>query len=282
MSRPEPEIFESSGSRLSLYRDAPTWDGKPCAAIGELNFKSKRDGIQLINKAISQIDDDQFHALLGPMNGDTWHPYRAVLQTDESAPFMLEPTSGPHDLFCLQTTGFEAVSHYHSNHAALADTLAMNPVTVKDVEITQWDGKNGEAFVDLIFTMSKDSFAKNSFFKPIELNAFRSLYIPLLTAIDPRFVLVATHKTAGICGFLFGYPDMSTPKTNPTIVLKTYASGMRGVGYALADYFHRTAIEAGFQSVIHALMQEENISLQRSAQHNAVTFRRYALLARRL
>jgi len=57
MSRPEPEIFESSGSRLSLYRDAPTWDGKPCAAIGELNFKSKRDGIQLINKAISQIDD---------------------------------------------------------------------------------------------------------------------------------------------------------------------------------------------------------------------------------
>ena len=193
---------------------------------------------------------------------------------------MLEPVSGVHDVSCLQATGFKTVSHYQSNRAILKDTIGPNPAAVDGVEISQWDGKNGEAFVDHIFAMSKDFFAKNNFFKPVTLDTFHALYIPLLTAIDPRFVLIARRHTGAICGFLFGFPDSSAPEDNPTIILKTYASGIGGVGYALADRFHRTAIDAGLKSVIHALMHEDNASLTRSTQHNAVTFRRYALLAR--
>ena len=278
MSNPEKLQYEDS--TLQLYRDAPLWDGKACAAIGEFNFRDEASGIALIKKAMTQIERDGCHALLGPMNGDTWHSYRAVTDTDSSAPFMLEPVSGPHDLSCLHKTGFKAVSHYFSNRALLTQAIPTTPIAVQGVTIKQWDGKNGEALVDHIFAMSKDSFAKNKFFKPVTLESFRALYVPLLTAIDPRFVLIATHHTGGICGFLFGFPDGSAPDDNPTIILKTYASGIRGVGYALADYFHRAALEAGFKSVIHALMHEDNASLQRSQQHNAVTFRRYALLAK--
>ena len=274
------EVFSYGDSSLRLYRDAPAWNGKPCAAIGEFDFQDKAGAAALIEKVIAHISADGYHAILGPMNGDTWHSYRAVIETDKSAPFMLEPVSGAYDLSCLQNAGFKAVSHYHSNRALLKDTLTETPAAIDGVEITQWDGKNGDALVDHIFAMSKDSFAKNKFFKPVTSESFRDLYIPLLSAIDPRFVLIAKHHSGSICGFLFGFPDGSAPDDNPTIILKTYASGIRGVGYALADYFHRTALEAGFQSVIHALMHEDNASLQRSQQHNAVTFRRYALLAR--
>jgi len=134
--------------------------------------------------------------------------------------------------------------------------------------------------VDIIFALSKDSFAKNSFFKPVNLDAFRDLYVPLLSAIDPRFMFIAKTKTEQICGFLFGFSEQSAPADSPTIILKTYASGVRGLGYALADRFHRTALDAGFKYVIHALMHEDNASLDRSHQHNAETFRRYALFAR--
>lgn len=276
----ESEIFKRANNSLCLYRDAPAWDGKRCAAIGALNIQNEADGIALINDVIEVIKTDGFHAILGPMNGDTWHSYRAVIESDASAPFMLEPVSGPHDLTCLKQTGFKAVSHYHSNRTTLQAALGPNPVKVDNIDIIPWDGQNGEALVDHIFALSKDSFAKNNFFKPVSLAAFRALYIPLLSAIDPRFVFIAKTNNGQICGFLFGFPDQSAPVDNPTIILKTYASGVRGVGYALADRFHRTAQSAGFKSVVHALMHEDNTSIERSRQHNAKTFRRYALLAR--
>jgi len=279
-SKTDPQIFKHADSSLRLYRDAPTWDGKACAAIGDFNIQNEASGIALIQAVNVEIKSESFHAILGPMNGDTWHSYRAVTQSDNSSPFMLEPISGPYDFLALQKTGFKAVSHYVSNRAALKDTLSSAPVTIEGVTIAPWNGKNGEALVDHIFAMSEGSFAKNNFFKPINIDAFRAMYIPLLSALDPRFVLIATHHSGKICGFLFGFPDQSAPKDNPTIILKTYASGLRGVGYALADYFHRAALDIGFKSVIHALMHEDNASLKSSHQHNSVTFRRYALLAR--
>ena len=66
------------------------------------------------------------------------------------------------------------------------------------------------------------------------------------------------------------------------MILKTYASARRGVGHLLADTLHRRARALGYSDVIHALMHVDNISRERSSRHQAHTFRRYALLGRRL
>lgn len=276
------KTIKFKAERVAYYLDAPLWNGTRCAAIGDLNLTNVDDGKSVLELAIEQARADGVAAVLGPMNGDTWHSYRSVLESDGSAPFMLEPTSGPHDLECLKAAGFEAVSYYVSTRGSLADALGPKVITVDGIEIAAWDGGNAESLIMHLFEMSKASFAKNNFYKPVTLEDFQSLYRPLLGAIDPRFVLIAKTGSSQICGFLFGFPDVSAPPSNPTVILKTYASGKRGVGHALADKFHRNAVNMGFRSVIHALMHEDNISLKRSRQHQANVFRRYVLLAKTL
>lgn len=277
-----PKIINFNAQSVGYYADAPLWDGRASAAIGNLNLSDPHDGLKVIEMAIEQARADGAGAVLGPMNGDTWHPYRCVLESDSSQPFMLEPISGPHDLSCLKSAGFEAVSHYVSTRGALEDAIGPKPIQVSTVEIEEWNGENAEVLIEHLFNLSETTFAKNRFFKAVTLADFQALYRPLLGVIDPRFVLIAKTEAGAICGFLFGYPDQSATPSCPAVVLKTYASGQRGIGHALADRFHRNAIDLGFKSVVHALMHEDNVSLQRSRQHNASVFRRYALLAKTL
>lgn len=83
-------------------------------------------------------------------------------------------------------------------------------------------------------------------------------------------------------GFLFGIPDHLEGERPKTVILKTYASGIRGVGHLLADSFHRNAQALGYHDFIHALIHVDNISLQRSLRYGGMVFRRYALMGRLL
>jgi len=261
-----------SGSSLAFYPEAPLWEGQPCGAIGQIDFKSVEDGLGLIAQAVDRAKG--LHAIFGPMNGDTWHSYRVVTESSDNAPFPMEPISGPHDLRVLEQAGFKTISRYASTIGTLDKAIGPTPITVADVSLKIWNGTGGKALVDQIYAMSAQGFAKNKFFKPIDLEGFRDIYYPLINNLDPRFVLLAEHECGQTCGFAFGYPADAE-----TIVLKTYASGIRGVGHALADGFHRTAREAGFSTIIHGLMHADNISLAHSAKHGLSVFRRYDLMA---
>ena len=269
------EQLTQSGSSLAFYADAPLWEGQSCGAIGQFDFKSVEDGLVLIKHAVNRAKG--LYALFGPMNGDTWHSYRVVSETSDRAPFPMEPISGPHDLTVLEQAGFKSISCYASTIGTLDEAIGPAPITIADVSLKIWDGRGGKALVDQIYAMSAQGFAKNKFFKPLDLDGFREIYYPLIDSLDPRFVLLAEHKSGQTCGFAFGYPADAE-----TIVLKTYASGIRGVGHALADGFHRAARDAGFSKIIHGLMHADNISLNHSAKHGLSVFRRYDLMALKL
>lgn len=261
-------------SSCRLWLDGPAWDGAPAAAVGELNFASGEEGAALLDRATEATRDAGVTALLAPMDGDTWHAYRAVVESDGSAPFRLEPRSGPHDVTALERAGFAAVARYMSSRAPVPE-----PTPAPDlpgVTVVQWDGQGAEALLDRLFAMAGASFADKLFFKPATRDDFLGLYRPLLPLIDPRLVLFALDGTGEIEGFLFGLPD------GDTAILKTYAGTRPGVGHLLAHRFHELARELGFTHVVHALMHEANVSLQRSAQHQGQVFRRYALFGRRV
>jgi hypothetical protein len=224
---------------------------------------------------------DGFGALLGPMDGDTWHTYRLVSESDGSAPFLMEPTSGPHDLQAFTAAGFAPVSRYVSARALLSNTITEGPVEMPGVTVANWDGKDAEGLIQKLFAMSGAAFQKNRFFKPIGLESFLDLYRPIMPFVDPEHVFFARQGEA-LVGFLFGMPDRAAPDGKPAAILKTYASALRGVGHLLADTYHRRAIEMGFTHVIHALMHEDNASRASSEKHKATVFRRYALMALKL
>ena len=277
-----PEQIETSGARAVLYRDAPGWEDARTAAFGGFACDSAAAGADLIESIAARLKQEGFDALIGPMDGDTWHSYRVVTESDGSPPFLLEPVSGPHDLEALTGAGLQPISEYVSMRAPLADAVSGTRPNIDGVTVTPWDGQNAEAFLGHLFDMSSAAFSGNRFFKPITKEQLLELYRPVIPMVDPRHVLFAHAGSSQLVGFLFGMPNKIEGDGPKSIILKTYASGMRGVGHLLADHFHRQALDLGFSHVIHALMHVDNVSSARSGMHSAEVFRRYALMGRRL
>jgi hypothetical protein len=278
----EPEPIEIEGAKASLYRDAPEFDGKRAMAIGAIRFGQEAAGVRLLEDIAALARKEGFEALLGPLDGDTWHSYRLVTESDGSRPFLLEPVSGPHDLAAFGKADFVPVSRYVSSRARLDDAIADEPASVPGVAVTAWDGQDGEKLIRNLYDLSAGAFSRNRFYKPIGFDAFMAIYKPIMPFVDPRHVLFAHDDKGDLKGFLFGTPDLAAKEGERAAILKTYASGMRGVGHLLADTYHRRARDLGFEHVIHALMHEDNASRKSSEMHKATVFRRYALMGRML
>jgi hypothetical protein len=274
------ETIAAEGAACRLYRDAPAWEGRKTAAVGAVRFQSAAAGTTMLIDVAHRLASEGFEALIGPMDGDTWHSYRLVMESDGSPPFLLEPVSGPHDLAAFTDAGFAPISRYVSSRTTLAEAISETRPTMDDIVITPWDGQGAERLVTELYRLSAGAFARNAFFKPIALEDFLALYRPIMPHVDPRLVLFAHAMNGDLAGFLFGYPDRLEGASAKTVILKTYASLRRGVGHLLADHFHRAARDLGFSNVIHALMHLDNASLRRSGQHGAAIFRRYALMGR--
>jgi hypothetical protein len=277
-----PQLVSIDGAEGLVYRDAPSWDGLRTAAIGGFKCESAAAGAKLLSQVATDLAAAGFGALIGPMDGDTWHRYRVVTETDGSRPYLMEPVSGPQDREAFSAAGFTAISEYVSSRGALMDAVGPEPATMPGVRVVQWDGMRSDELINRLFEASAGAFARNRFFKPIERVAFLKLYEPIMPLMDPQHVFFAQSADGTLIGFLFGIPDRLEGDKPQTVILKTYASGVRGVGHLLADTFHRGAIELGYMNVIHALMHVDNISLDRSGRYGAKVFRRYALMGRRL
>jgi hypothetical protein len=277
-----PQLVSIDGAEGLVYRDAPSWDGLRTAAIGGFKCESAVGGARLLSQVAADLAAAGFGALIGPMDGDTWHRYRVMTETDGSRPFLMEPTSGPHDREAFSMAGFTPISEYVSSRGALMDAIGPEPATIPGVRVARWDGTRSDQLIGRLFETSAGAFARNRFFKPIERAAFLKLYEPIVPLMDPRHVFFAQSADGTLIGFLFGIPDRLEADKPQTVILKTYASGVRGVGHLLADTFHRGAIDLGYTNVIHALMHVDNVSLDRSRRYGAQVFRRYALMGRRL
>lgn len=278
----QPQTITIGGATATIYRKAPDWNGLKTLAVGGIDFTSAQAGTALLQDIERMAQDEGFGALLGPLDGDTWHKYRLVIESDGSPPFMLEPVSAVHDLAAFENAGFAPISHYVSAIADLPDTLGAAPAPVPGITIGAWDGLDGEALIRHLFDISSQSFANNTFFTPITFAAFLDIYRPLLPFIQKEHVLFARADDGAIKGFLFGTPNFADQSDQRSVILKTYASNLRGVGHLLADTYHRRCMDMGFSRVIHALMHQSNISRGRSEKHQARIFRRYALMGKKL
>lgn len=276
-----PEVLREGSSNLSIWRAAPQWDGKRTAALGKIKFASMEDGAALLAQAAATLRAEGFEALIGPMDGDTWHAYRAVSESDGSAPFLMEPTSGPHDIAALTNAGFESISLYASARVATKDAIGAQPAAMPGVEIVNWDGGSPEALFGEVHDLSLEAFAGNPFYKPVDRDAFLALYMPYVPFLKPELIFFA-RRGDELAGFLFGIPDYTQGPDTRTAILKSYASRLRGVGHHLMDAFHRSALAHGYETCIHALMHEDNISGDRSRRHGTEVFRRYTLFGRTL
>jgi hypothetical protein len=277
------EPIEIKGARATLYRDGPSHQGRKTAAIGKFACDDAENGGKLLSETLARLRQDGFGAVIGPMDGDTWHSYRLVSESDGTPPFLLEPTSRPQDLAGFTRAGFTPISEYVSARTRIDPALVDKaPFTLPGLTVTTWDGKNAEGLIGPLHELSGIAFANNAFYKPLDLAGFRALYEPVLPRIDPRHVMFAYDDAGKLVGFIFSIPNWLEGAKPTTLIIKTYASKVRGGGRMLLDIAHHKAAELGFSQAIHALMHNDNISRNASAKHGGKIFRKYQLLGRLL
>lgn len=276
------EKLKIDGASLTLHHTAPEMEaGVPTMAVCHIAFSSVEVGAKLLSQAAAQARAAGAAALIGPMEGDTWHAYRLVSESDGRASFLMEPKSGQHDMDAFDTAGFSVIGRYFSASVALAEQ-DLTPPRDTGLRVETWDGSAPEALFTQVHALSCAAFADNPYYRAIDLHAFLAMYMPIVPMLKPELVLFARDAEGALAGFLFGIPDYAQGPAPQTAILKTYASLHKGAGHALSHRFHSNARALGYSHAIHALMHENNLSAGRSAWDGADIFRRYALMGKRL
>ncbi|MBT8409632.1 MAG: hypothetical protein KJN93_08415, partial [Alphaproteobacteria bacterium] len=202
------ETMSNEGASLALYRDAPDWDGAaPTMAAGKFKCESAEAGAALLGAAAETAKAEGAAGLIGPMDGDTWHSYRVVTQSVDVPPFLLEPTSGPHDLAAFRQAGFAPIAKYCSASVPLPDVPPARPGKTDAFTIEPWDGQDAEALFAQVHALSCTAFARNAFYKPIGLDAFLTMYMPIVPLLKKELIFFARTASGELVGFLFGVPN---------------------------------------------------------------------------
>ncbi len=274
--------FTADGAKITVFLDGPTWENSPTAALGKFTCVTREAGVEVLSQALSFIRKQQVHRVIGPMDGDTWHSYRFVTQSDDSPVFLMEPSNKPHALEAFQTVGFSEISRYFSARVPLSKTAQTAPSATSDFTVEAWDGQNPEALFSQVYKLSSRAFSNNAFYKPISQDAFLEMYLPMVPMLKRELIFFARRPDNTLVGFLFGTPNYAEGPTPSSVILKSYASLSKGAGQHLAFAFHHAAQTAGYETAIHALIHDDNLSAQRSAAEGANIFRRYGLFGLKL
>ena len=273
--------MELDGARAQIFRDVPALDGRRTAAIGRLRCETAGAGTELIERVCRELAAEGIRAVLGPMDGDTWNSYRVVVESDGSPPFLMEPISGPCDLAAFTGAGFGPIAHYISARQDLRQAAAAAPGP-PDLQITPWEGQDPEALFAEVHAISVDAFAGNPFFRPLPLDTFLSIYMPMVPLLRPDLLLFARSPDGALQGYFFAVPDYAQGPQPRDVIFKTYASRVPGAGRAMVARAVQTSARLGYRTAIHALMYVDNRSTDRSGRLGARIFRRYALMGRHL
>lgn len=264
------------GAELRIFRDAPSLEGQRTAALGGFSCETLDAGAKVLREAMALLKAEGFEAVLGPMDGNTWAKHRLVVESDGRKPFLMEPSNPPHHVDAFEQSGLRIVSRYLS---AIRPAVALDSTTAPPpgIVLRTLDPGKAEAELTRIHALSLEAFASNLFYQPIALEDFLASYRPILPMIDPELVLLAEDEAGALKGFLFAAPDFSEGPKPKAVILKTYASRVKGGGSMLAGAFYARAQAKGFNDVINALMHESNLSATHSGNQGSRVFRRYAL-----
>jgi GNAT superfamily N-acetyltransferase len=288
------EIEGGQHARCGVWWNAPpTYAAHRVGRIGEFEADSDRVAAVVLERACEQLAAQGCTLAVGPMDGSTWHSYRFVTERGSEPAFFLEPHNPDEWPSYFRAAGFEALAHYTS---ALDRGLEIRDPKAPEIEqklasrgvrIRPLDLQRFETEMRAIHRVSLASFARNFLYSPIGEEEFVAMYAPLREMIDPSIVFIAEHD-GSVAGFVFGLPDLLRPQRGlpaDTMIVKTLARDpdvqYAGLGGVLLERCRSAAHERGYTRCIHALMYDENASVDLSERFGA-TMRGYTLFAKEL
>jgi GNAT superfamily N-acetyltransferase len=278
-------------ARCSLWwKHVPAYKEHRVGVVGHYAAAGDEAAQTLLVAAQQRLQAAGCSIAIGPMNGNTWRSYRLVVERGDEPPFFLEPTNTLEWPLQFETAGFTSLANYFS---ALNSDLSRPDPRLEAIERKIADtgvvirSANADLRSELqkIYSVSRISFQQNFLYTEIPEANFISMYEPLLPMASPELVLLA--ERAGQCvGYLFAIPDLAQKARGrevDTFILKTVSilpqPELRGLGTLLVARAQQIGHRIGFRRCIHALMFQDNTSLNIS-RHYASVMRKYTLYSK--
>jgi GNAT superfamily N-acetyltransferase len=280
-------------ARCSLWwNHVPAYEQHRLGVIGHYSAAGDEAATAVLAAAQERLRLAGCTLAVGPMNGNTWRSYRFVTERGEQPPFFLEPMNPPEWPLQFEREGFSSLASYFS---ALNSDLSRPDPRIPAIENRMADAGVAirSARADLrremekIYGVSQVSFRQNFLYTEIPEAVFVAMYEPLFSLVRPELVLIA-ERASECVGYLFAIPDLAQKARDldvDTFIIKTVSilprPEIRGLGTLLVARAQQLGHEMGFRHCIHALMFEDNISLNIS-RHYAAIMRKYTLYSKAL
>lgn len=256
--------------------------------IGEFKCEEKttlEQSKSLLDRLCNELKNLGATKIVGPMDGNTWQPYRLTTYYGEHKPFLLEPYTPAHFVAHWENAGFIPEETYSSY------------ITT----INEWEDKRVDKlhnrFKDLvfkelatddlgpIFDLSIQSFMRNPYYIHIDKEVYLQKYGNMMSLLKPNVSWVV-YDGEELVGYLFAMLDMSQQARCEQInrvILKTVAVKEDRKYAGLGTYLLSKSVEQmksmGIEYAIHALMYDKN-AVQNIIKDNSEKLRGYTLYKR--
>jgi len=275
-----------------VARRSPTLrdeNGLPFGMLGFFEALPGSDPARLFEASIAWLREIGAGAIIGPMDGDTWHKHRLNVGPWDDPPFLLEPWNPPYYPDLWESNGFTVLERYLSKRVEagpVADFLEPKRQAALSAgyRLRRLDPGKFREELRMIYSISVRIFARNFLYTDIPEEEFFALYAGARSLLDPDFVWFAQSPAGEDVGFLFAFPDRFQAvaamrgRRDPLALLRFFlhrneadAVNMKtvgvlpehrraGLGAALMGQGHRMAREKGFRFANHCLFREGNPS----------------------
>lgn len=258
---------------LILFRTDLVTDHKPIIFFGFFDAIDFESGAQLMEAVQRYCKINHPGSLLiGPVNSSTWGTYRMAVNHFDSL-FPGDVAGKPHYPEILEKRGFKVHCSYSSNLQTLLRPVYPNELNgFRIVYLSKEDiiGRMQE-----IYDLSMDAFRLSPLFQPIGFDEFKAKYSSDLVKLDAGLMPFAMDEKDALAAYLLAYPSFSPE----TLTVKTLArkSGRQyaGLGKLLANEIVSKALKSGYNRMIHAFMNQSNVSNVLSKNISGQAFKCY-------
>ncbi len=245
--------------------------------------------------------------IIGPMNGDTWHPYRCNTGPFDHPPFIKEPWNPSYYPGLWEYSGFCKCESYDSyllndpDYAIKKQEKFYSRSIKQGYTFSMVTARNYGRIIPLLYALSCRIFSRNPLYTPVSETEFRRMYArarPLLT--KGLSWLAYPPDSSDPVGFIFCYPDYSDAlramKGKSSIVAKlTFLLKKReakqicvktlgvipekqrtGLTAALTYLAYLNAVKLGYHRAVLSLMHSSNDSHRFGGESDQL-FRSYSL-----
>jgi len=278
-----------------LNNDMRDSDGRQIGCLGFFEvIEDYNVAAELLKNATDWLrKHDDITKIWGPVNFDIWHGYRFMRKGFELEPFLGEPFNKAYYPEFLERFGFAACKTWCSMEARSRNDLELiiaksepryQQCLDSGYRIERIDAHNPSA-MRLLYTLITGSYKGFLGITDIDFANFDRIFGSYLRVIDTRFVSLVYDPDNQPSGFAIAYPDPSSAvramngrdnayaklqfalrrKQTKRVVFHTVGitpeeiEKHSGLGSALSYHGIRSALDAGFDRVLLALIGEDSL-----------------------